>query len=273
LTLALFSKEAAVVLIPLAALGLILKGYSVRETLRQSLPLFVMLLAFVTLWLWQADRNFFVTDGHYEFGLHFIPVYARTLSRLVAPIIPFALAWFVTRRQWKEFPLKTSLVFFAALLVSAIAPYTFLTYLDHLPSRNTYFPSVGLAGIVGILFAASYTYMSSERSRRAVASMLIAVVAGNAVYIWLKKEPQYRERAAPTRELISVLNSGEMRDVRLPIYVCGFPLHPWVFSETVKGFTPLKNEDVVLLESCPGEETAPLLRWDQESARYSAKLQ
>jgi hypothetical protein len=270
LALALFSKEAAVVLAPMAALGLFLRGYSVRQIVDRSIPVFAMFAAFVALWLSQADRNFFVADGHYAFGLHAFPVYGRAVLRLISPVIPLLAALLLLRARKTELPWNSSFVFFAALLAFAIVPYSFLTYQDHLPSRHTYFPSVGLAGLIGIFFAAVYDRLRFVQSKRAWFAVLIILVIGNGGYIWLKKEPQYRERAAPTRELVQILNAIDARDTRLPVYVCGFPLmEPWWFGDAVSRFTPLQRADVVLLNPCVHGDQAMVLAWDPNDVGYS----
>lgn len=284
--LALFSKEAAVVLAPMVIVSLVLRGYSPRGALLKSLPIWVVLAVFVTFWLLHAHQNFFVTEGYYAFTLNFIPVYTRSLVRLLSQAIPFAIAMFVIRHRHAQtvktnetahatsvshLPWNSSVVFFVALLVLAIAPYSFLTYLDHIPSRHSYLPSVGLAGLVGILFAALYDRMASVRSKCICILSLSLIVTANVAYIWLKKEPQYRERAAPTRELIAILNGQEIRDTsRFPIYVSGFPLHPSVFSETVARFTPFNTNDVVFLDNWNNPADAAILRWDPASGRYIA---
>jgi hypothetical protein len=271
---ALFSKEAAVVLAAIAAAGLLFRGYSGREVIERSIPVFLMVAAFVALWLSQADRNFFVADGHYAFGLQAFPVYARALVRLLSAALPFVVVLFLLRRGKSESPWNSSFVFFGVLLCLAIVPYSFLTYQDHLPSRHTYFPSVGLAGLVGILFTAVYERLSSSRSKQAWCGFLLAFVLGNGAYIWLKKEPQYRERAAPTRELIQVLNAIGSRSAQLPFYVCGFPLmRPWWFGDAVSRFTPFTRDDVILSDSCVAPEQGVLLVWDPNRGGYSTEFE
>jgi len=286
--MALFSKEAAVALVPLVIVGLVLRGYSRRDVLRKSLPLWVILSAYIWLWLSYADRNFFITDGHYALGMHFFPVYARSLVRLLSPALPFLVMLLIIRYRARssrtipavnlksatELPGSRSYLFFAALLVLSIVPYSFLTYLNHIPSRNTYLPSVGLAGLIGILFAMLYSEMVSVWAKRVCIFFLLAIAIGNSAYIWLKKEPQFRERAAPTRELIDVLNGPAVRSVdREPIYVCGFPLHPWIGSEAVAGFTPFRSTHVVFTKACNElPAISVLLHWDASSGRYKVNL-
>ena len=88
---ALFSKEGAVALAPLAVVGLVLEGSGWRAAIRRCLPLLLMTVAFGFLWLSLANQNFFVTKGLYAFGPHSLPVYARSLLRLVLPSLVFLL--------------------------------------------------------------------------------------------------------------------------------------------------------------------------------------
>ena len=62
---ALLSKEAAVILLPLALLRLGSHGHTVAKSFKRSIPLLLMSAGYVSLWLSQAQRNFFVTDHHY----------------------------------------------------------------------------------------------------------------------------------------------------------------------------------------------------------------
>jgi hypothetical protein len=267
--LALFSKEAAVVLAPMAVLTLLRHGYSPKAIINETIPLFALLAAYGIAWLAQADRNFFLTDGHYAPGVHAASVYGRTLLRLVSPAALFVAASLLlpNRRTLLQ---SSAFIFFAALLLMAIVPYSFLTYQDHLPSRHTYFPSVGLAAVIGILFGAIYQGASSVRLKHAGAAALLCLLIGNTAYIWLKKEPQYRERAAPTRELFNTLNSNAtLRAQGGSIQVCGFPMEsPWWFNDAISRFTSISPDDIILRQDCADPSVAPALSWDSASARY-----
>jgi len=277
---ALFSKEASVILVPLAALQLALAGYSFRAILRKSIALIVMAGLFLLLWYTVAQRNPFVTRGYYAFGFQFMSVYARSVVRLAAQLAPLGAALFIARHRLNrrnvfdglESRLKSGVVswrnaaiFFGAILLLAIVPYSFLTYLNHIPSRHTYLPSIGLAGLFGMAFASIYGGMTTDRSRRICTLLVCALLTGNISYIWLKKAPQYRERAAPTRELIEILNASDKP--QLPLHVCRFPLDPWVFSETVKRFTRFDSSQVILTDACDDVPGAVML-WDESSSQY-----
>jgi hypothetical protein len=269
---ALFSKEAAVVLAPLAVLTLMHHGYGGKRLLFASLPVLAAVTAFAVLWLSQANRNFFVTDGHYAPGFHFVPVYGRALIRLMSPAVPFVAALLVLRKREGDSPLGPGFVLFAAILLMAILPYSFLTYQDHLPSRHTYLPSVGLAGLVGVFCAAVYSRVRSGSGKHACIAIFAGLIAVNITYIWLKKEPQFRERAAPTRDVIRILNSEEgRRAIGSPVYVCGFPMqHPWWFGDAISRFTPFSSAEVILDDNCRPAAGSLVLNWDPSLAQYSA---
>ena len=274
---ALFSKEAAVAMLPMAFAIVLLHGGGWREAVRKTLPLLLMTVGFLALWLSQAHRNFFVTDQHYAFGTHFFGVYGRSLVRLLSQAVVFVIPLLVLKRtkdysgtRWLR---DRSFLFFTLLLLAAIGPYSFLTYLDHIPSRNTYLPSVGLAGMVGLLFAALHGEAASQGARRLCSAFLLAVVSLNGAYLWIKKEPQYLERAAPTTQLISALNDSALDGIReKPIYICGFPLHPWIGSEAIVRFTRMTPRDVVFADSCRDVAAHAVVQWNQNEERYAFTL-
>jgi hypothetical protein len=284
LLLALFSKEGGVVLFPLVFLRSMLDGASLRLAARKTLPILVICTLYGCVWISQAQANFFVTKGLYAFSLHFFPVYVRTLVRLFSPAIIwfgllFVVAWAASRKQRERLmsafsrmlDKKSDALFFAAFLVLGIIPYSFLTYLDHVPSRNTYLASVGLAGLIGVLFSSLYASSQSGAVRAGFVAILLAVVTTNVAYVWIKKEPQFIERAAPTRELIEILNdsNGEARR-KIPITICRFPLDPWVGTEAIAGFTDFKRGDVVFRNECESSITNTFT-WDETSMHYKAE--
>jgi len=190
-------------------------------------------------------------------------VYARAVLRLLTPTIPFVAALLFLRHRGARLRWGQDIIVFGSFMFLAIAPYCFLTYLDHLPSRHTYFPSVGMAGLVGILFARIHERMPKRSLQTLAAAGLLLVVAGNIGYVWFKKDQQYRERAAPTRELIATLNGDFFTDARhLPVGVCRFPLHPEVFKTAVDRFTRLTMQNVVLRSECTRSDRRALLIWD-----------
>jgi len=269
-TLALFSKEAAIAMVPIAFLALMRRSYRFTELIERSIPLVALAITFVVLWLWQADRNFFVTDGHYAVGFHFVPVYARAVLRLVLPALPFVAVLLFRSRGAERIIRTPGLAFFGSFLLVAVVPYSFLTYQDHLPSRHTYLASIGLAGVIGILFGEIYGSLTSRRLKQICAATFGVLLIANASYIWFKKEAQFRERAAPTRELFEVLDrSKASSEFNTPVYVCGFSLgQPWWFPDAISRFTSLSREEVVLRDSCEAALASPAFIWDSTTAKY-----
>ena len=267
--LALFSKEPAVALLPLSVLMSVVRGVSWRQAFVKSSPLALMTAAYIYLWLSRANQNFFLTEHHYAWGLHFLPVSAQTVVRMVAPTILFMLPLFaLAKRPWVRTVFREkALLFFGAVVCVTVVPYSFLTYLPSIPSRNTYLPSVGLAALVGLLFAALYPTFSTRRTRGFAVAFFVVMINQNIAYVWIKKEPQYLERAAPTRELIEALN-GLDRTVASDASICvvDFPLHPWIGTESVKWFTRFdRNHMTFSTNVCATESSDVVMRWNTES--------
>jgi hypothetical protein len=279
LFIALFSKDSSAVLVPLATLMLILRRCPRHEIVERTMPLFVMLAGYVTLWLWVANRNFFLVDGHYDLSLHFFPVYARALWRLFSPVLLFLvpLVWLAYRRSRLEETARllrsTSVLFFVATIVITVMPYSFLTYLDHIPSRNTYLPSVGLAALAGVIFSSLYGRSATRQGRLVCGAFLCAVLSANVAYIWVRKEPQFLERAAPTRELIASLNGPEFQDVgNAFIYVCSFPLHVSIGRSAVEEFTRFGPGRVAFLDHCDESRAVNALDWTEDGSTYEKRI-
>ena len=101
---------------------------------------------------------------------------------LLSQMLPFLAFSLVIRDRHEKHAanldavLKDSPILFFGTLLVGIVPNSFLTYLDHIPNRNTYFPTVGLAAINGILFAATYAALRSVRARRLAVMFLSLVI-------------------------------------------------------------------------------------------------
>jgi hypothetical protein len=268
--IAMFSKEGWVAMVPLGILLAAFRGWSWRKVARRSIPLLVLLGLYAVLWLSNAHRNFFVTDGHYALSWQALPVYFKSFQRVISQaalmLIPF-LVW-GSREDLSRLFRNRMVQFFLIMCAVSIIPYSFLTYLDHIPSRNTYLPSVGVAGLVGIFFAL-FTETARRARKSAVMAMFAAILVANGVYIWVKKEPQFRERAAPTRELLAALKESPPSDASEMIYVCGFPLHEWIGQTAVEGFTQWKASQVVFQQECKDSVAGQLLQWDAAEENYN----
>jgi hypothetical protein len=101
-----------------------------------------------------------------------------------------------------------------------LLPFSFLTYMPRIPSRHTYWPSLGVAFLVGAAFLAARERWRTTRpwAPMALASAIILHTCG---YLGLVKHQQYVERAAPTERLLAFA-----RTVKGPIYLECFPYGP-----------------------------------------------
>jgi len=278
-TIALFSKENAVFLLPMAALRMRMRHYPAAEIGRRTWPLVAIFAGYVLFWLSQANRNFFVADGHYAVTTHFFSVYARSLLSLLSSALPFiaALMLLIYRRKRTQHGSQISFdtfrsdfggSFFVAWILLPLVPVSFLTYAKYIASRNTYLPSVALAALIGILFTMLLDNTTSLRGRNACCLFLAGALAWNMVYLWRKQDPEYVKRAAPTRELIALLNTTDVQAFKGSIEVCGFPLHPSIGSAAVAIFTNVNAGNVRFPGECNETADVVLARWDETNRVY-----
>jgi hypothetical protein len=106
----------------------------------------------------------------------------------------------------------------------SLLPYSFLTYLTRVPSRHTYFASVGLAWLVAAGFIEAWGRFRESHSR-VIAAVAVLVLAHNIGYLWTKKRAQYMQRAAATEALAHLA-----QQVEGPIYVHRFP-YPLIVAQ------------------------------------------
>jgi hypothetical protein len=251
---ALLSKESAVVI--LLALPLANYRCSKRPALRcENLYVLVPVLVCAGLYLYTAHANPYMTLGLYSFSWRALWVGANTLHRMVFPWLYVVLILLIaTRRLTGVKPILQPF----AWMVLALTPYVFLTYQNHVPSRSQYVASMGFAWLLALL---------TEKLVRPWFQCALAAVflAGNIAYLWIAKEAQYLQRAAPTTQLVLQLR------MRPPdrILVLNFPANPWIAkcaSRSVPGWRPdliLANES---LEACP---KCSRLVWNSRALQYA----
>jgi hypothetical protein len=193
--LALASKESAVVFAALLLLPL----WSVpngRVRLLSWLPFAA--LAAADVWLIYGGRtvSFRFRDGSFSLDAPVWITWPVSYLRLLWPwaLLGLAAIWLLRDRRWR------GLIQVAAAWIGlALAPYSFLTYMHRVPSRQVYLASLGAAWIAATGFEAL-------RARRRSTALALAVIAAgvNIGYIWTKKRAQFRERAAPTEAVIAL---------------------------------------------------------------------
>ena len=253
--LALLSKESAVVVLPLIPIAEYLKGE--RISVRRYLLPLIPTGAFIAMFLWTWSRNYMISSSNYAIGPHALLVLMNSLFRLTWPwlLILIALA-ILDRAQWLSLRWLAVVV---VLLAIPVMPYMFITYQNHILSRQTYMASA--------VFMAICAYMIRQLHRPSLRNaFLIVFVAFNIWYLWFKKDPQFESRAAPTTQL-----ALEMRK-RKPgqLFIRNFeyfrsPEIAYFTAATVPGWSP----DLIGIENWNSKDPGcTVLRWDEKLRRY-----
>jgi hypothetical protein len=210
--LALLSKESAVVLLPLFFL------VTERSRWKRLVPHAALVALAAASVLQSRTNSFRFHDGSFSLSAPFWETWPRSMARLLWFWGWLAAAAIGLARDRK---LRAIAARALAWMGIALLPYSFLTYDNRIPSRQTYLASAGLALLVG-LAATRIT------GRRFAAAVLAAILISNMGYLWTRKRAQFLERAAPTAQLIAFA-----RRTRGPIWVHCFPLPRIVAEEAV----------------------------------------
>jgi hypothetical protein len=239
-TLALLSKESAIIFVPLLSLPLLMPE---RKLHRAICLIPYALLAFicaVSVFLTRS-YSFRFQDGSFVLSAPFWVTWSKSY---------FALFWFwgllslIALLAWRAYGplLRLALIWIGISLV----PYMFVEYVHRIPSRQIYLASAGLSLIVGAgCVALRERYVASRRW--IPATLMLVLLLHNVWFLWTRKRQQFLERARPTEQLIAAA-----RKTNGPIYVRCFPRPPIIGDAAVK----------VALGSPHGT-----LIWDEEEAR------
>ena len=213
--LALLSKESAVCLVGLQALAIIAHSTRKRSHWIALIPFAMLSAVYFTAAYAAKSTHLHFNDGTFSLAAPFYLTIANSIGRMLWIWGVIGLVAMLALRCVKS---KLIVIGFAWAVVTLL-PYSFLAYMPRVPSRHTYLASVALAWIVAAgLLAVRSRWRAYPQV--AVASALL-IVAHNCGYLWTKKQQQFADRAAPTRDLIafSKKNTG-------PIYVKCFPYGP-----------------------------------------------
>jgi hypothetical protein len=127
--------------------------------------------------------------------------------------------------KWKD--RKQFVLLTCAWMILAVLPYSFLTYMARVPSRQTYLASAGLAWLVGAGFQ-----VLRDRVRPVWFVSIAVVVFGiNCELLWVKKLSQFRERAEPTELL-----KAAAVEAAGPVHIQCVPLSDVVAAYAVRDF-------------------------------------
>jgi hypothetical protein len=250
-TLALISKESAPILLLLIPL----------VQWRQRKPLFTpayllyfipsAVFAVVFLNTWTAN-----TMIHYQFyavSPHALVVLGITLHRLLWPWIyvlaALAMIWGALR------PTLRGAATAVGLIVLPMLPYIFLTYAKSLPSRQLY-----LACMVFMVIAAALIQQVKVVELRSAAVAVFCL--WNVFYLWTTKDRQFMERAAPTTELLHVLQTRPPQQIR----VDGFPYPVTEIARDVSFLVPGWSPDMIHADTECGD--CLVLTWNSSTRSY-----
>lgn len=265
------SKESFVVVAPLLVLlDLCLPRTALGRRWLPHVPFWLVSGAYlVGMYLGPGANPFYVTS--YGISSHFFGVYLRTLHRLLLFVYVLLLLGGLVYKfvapsgRFQEALREKPFPFFTGWLLVTLVPYSFLLYADQLPSRHTYVPSVATAGLVGFLFVRIWEQAGSRRWRLAGVVVLALCLAANVVHLW-RKDAEYLDRAAPTDQLIAVLNreAAALAPPRV-VVVYDFPYSPVVAWGAAQFFTPVGRQQLLLRTSSdpePPPADSYLLRWN-----------
>jgi len=193
--LALVSKESAVVMVPLMFL-----------TAWKKRPAWLWIAPFALLAMGYAGMTFAGHDRHYHFKdagtFSLTAPFWVTLSNSSARLMWFwGLLSLLALMVWRRAQYCRMALFAVGWMVITFLPYSFLSYMPHVPSRHTYLASAGLAWVVAAGFLVFYRHVKAP-GRWPAYALAAVVLVHNCGYIWVKKRAQYLERAAPTEVLV-----------------------------------------------------------------------
>jgi hypothetical protein len=221
--LALGSKESAVVVVGLLLLTVLVERDDWRRRLLEIAPYAALSLVYAYLIFTAPPDYLHLNDGTFSPRAHFWITLFNSTGRLFW-IWGFLGLAAVT--IWKKDQRRVFLLIAMGWILITFLPYSFLTYMPRVPSRHTYFASAGLALIVAAGFLAV-----RDRFRQPWVPIALAavIVLHNCGYLWIRKQAQYLERAAPTEQLIKFA-----RQTNGPVYVHCFPYSRWIAEAAVE---------------------------------------
>jgi hypothetical protein len=224
---ALFCKESAV-LIPVLVLLMDLyqgKHVSWRKYGWMAVPTAV----FAAVFLATLSTNFMLTNRSYAVGVQALLVLGKSLHRLVWPwlYIVLLLVGLKTRR-W---PSVSSIAAYLACIVVMMLPYMLIAYQTSLPSRQLYLASAAFMTMLAVHLRPLFgTFLMKV--------IVVAFVAFNIGYLWVRKDPQFEERAAPTTQLVDVLRQHRPQRTLIKNFAYPYPDIAKAAALAVPGWDP-----------------------------------
>jgi hypothetical protein len=251
LLFALVTKESAVILVALAFLPVVVEPGKWRR-----MVWLVPFVAIVGFFVWSvfhsSQSNFRFQDG--SFSLH-APFWITWPSSFWRLFWPWGLLGLMTMAALKEQRWRRTVAIGFAWAGISLLPYSFLTYMTRVPSRQTYLASAGIAFIVAAGFA-SFQDRFAIPHRRWVYGLAALIVLHNCIYLWTKKRGEFMGRGASTQSLVEFVRRTD-GPVRIP---CS-PSTGWKGCDCFP-YSPLVAESAVELEA--GKPSSVLV-WSEEA--------
>ena len=191
-------------------------------------PLAVATVVYIYLTFATPD-HLHLSDGTFSLTAPFWKTWAISTLRMMW----FWACWPLASFGPPERTTRTPWLVGAAWMAVTLTPFIFLTYMDRVPSRHTYLPSVGLSLLVGAGFISAAGWLERRRRRQWAVALGCLVVLHNVAYVWLVKHPQFERRALPTETLIEFA-----RKTRQPFAVVQFPFSRNVITTTIDYAAP-----------------------------------
>jgi hypothetical protein len=250
---ALHSKESSILVLALVPL---MQFYRGRRPFTWSYSLLLLpTAAFGVAMLATWHSNPMVSFGMHRVSVNAVVVLARSLHRLIWPwfYILIVLLWIA--RSW---PGWKHLVISIGAVALLMTPYMFIAYSNALPSRNLYLASAGLTSVFAMLVA-------QMKKSRLAPLFVVAFIAFNIGYLWIRKDSQFEDRAAPTSAMLNLLKNESPERV----LILGFPYENGEIARASVAVLPGWSHDSIIVgnsaNDCPG---CPQLQWDPQLKSY-----
>ena len=211
------------------------------------------------MFFYTLRTNFMIGHGTYALSLHAVLVLLNSVHRLFWPWAYILIVLMrIANRKWPEpWRIARCVAWIAVLML----PYIFVTYTKDIPSRQLYLASAAFASVM----AAAILQIKRKPVQLA---FLTSFIAFNIAYLWIRKDAQMEERAAPTTALIQELKRHTPGPTLIVNFAYPYPEIAKAASLLVPGW---KWEDLEINragETCPG---CLILEWDSRNRRYTSR--
>jgi hypothetical protein len=185
-----------------------LERAEIRRTMLGILPIAVFGAAYV-VWIFQGQgQNHHFSDGTFVLQAGFLKTMALSAARGLWVWGWAAIVLLLVLRARKYSMLAGSILW----MLAALLPYSFLNYMQTVPSRHHYLAAVGSSLIIAMGLLKLY---ERRPASYLVAWCLLAIAVHHAGYLWTVKYRQFEERSQPIEAFIQFLASESHRPIAI----------------------------------------------------------